>query len=401
MKLECRPANHWMVVLAVLGLIVYLPRGAVAEDAERAPPPGAGIEEAEEIVQEEPIEDVTEVVAEEVDEAVTEVDAEPEDTDKPEKPSDDKPWGVSVNAGTSSSMAMFHPTEYVRSYNRSHSLSLGARATYRINGAISARLGAGGAYHLVNPKDLSGRRFFLSDPSLGISHGNIFRDEEYTGIGLSGGLGAGFGLSPASRYWNRYGSLSANLSANRPFLDRKITASWSFSAGVSFTRYTSPTVSKVSDDGLDMALARADGSELLAGDFNLVAGNAQLGSLGNTFSLSFRPMSDLTANISFGVSHSYSYCPPIDHLTSEAEDHRGDRIVRQGDVCRSDGMTGSFGASYNLGDGYSLSGSFNSAQPFFAYRGTELTEESRTLRFPWWDPDLHMTSFQLRASKSF
>jgi hypothetical protein len=317
-----------------------------------------------------------------------------------ESPSD-KPWSVSANAGTSTSMAMFHPTPFVRSYGRSLSMSLGASGRYRLTDQIAATAGLGAAYHLVNPKDLSGRRFWLSDPSLGVSHSSLYRDERFTGLNVTGGASMTVGLSPSSRYNNRIGSLSANLGTGRAFLDSRLTLSASLNGGVVFSRYTSPIVRKESDDGLDMALARADGSELLAGRYNLVAGNAQLGSIGTNLSASFRAMDGLTANVSVGVSRSLRYCPPIDHLTSDAVDSSGDRIVRQGGVCRSDGMVGSFGASYNLGDGYSLSASFSSGQPIYAYRGTDLTEENRTLRFPWWDPDLHMTSFSLRASKSF
>ncbi len=319
----------------------------------------------------------------------------------PAEDEDPAVWSGSVNVASGTSMAVFHPTEYVRSYGRSMSLSVGGSARYRVSEVLSASAGVGAAYHLVNPKDLSGRRLWLSDPSLGLAHRSLYKDEAYTGINVSGSLSASVGLSPSSRYWNRYGSLSGSLGASRSFIDGRLSATWSLSLGVSFSRYTSPTVSKLSDDGLDMALARADGGELLAGRYNLVSGNAQLGSLGNTFSLRFRAMEGLSANVSFGVSQSYRYCPPIDHLSSDAVDHHGDPIVRQGDVCRSDGMTGSFGASYSFADDMSVSASFASAQPFFAYRGTSLTEESRVLRFPWWDPDLHMTSFSLRVSKSF
>lgn len=332
-----------------------------------------------------------------------ELDPETPDSLDPDVDEDEETqrWSGSLNLATSNSMAMFHPTEYVRSSGRSMSLSSGGSGRYRISDSISATAGFGFAYHLINPKDLSGRRFWLSDPSVRLSHGSLFRDEAYTGINVSGNLGASLGLSPSSRYWNRYGSLSGSVSASRSFVEGRVSVSWGLTGGVSFTRYSSPTTSKLSDDGLDMALARADGAELLAGDYNLVSGNAQLGSVGNTISLRFRALDGLTANLSLGISHSYRYCPPVDHLSSEAVDHHGDQIVRQGDVCRGDGMTGSFGAAYALADGLSLSASFNSAQPVFAYRGAALTEESRVMRFPFWDRDLHMTSFSMRVSKSF
>ena len=366
----------------------YLPEGpsvldlAVAETAAPAPKPPAPTEESVEALE---------------DEGVG-IDEGPVPTDEPAEPGT---WSASANVGTSTSMAMFHPTEYVRSSGRSLAMSVGGTGAYRMTEKLSASLRVGAAYHLVNPKDLSGRRYFLSDPSVGISHAGFFQDEAYTGIRLSGGLNASAGLSPASRHYNRYGSLSGSLNAGRAFIDGRLSASWSLSLGVSFSRYKSPTAPKLSDDGLDMALARADGSQLLAGRYNLVAGNAQLGSMGNTFSLQVRAMEGLSASVSFGISHGYRYCPPIDHLSPQSVDNHGDPVVRQGDVCRSDGMTGSLGVSYALGGGYSLAANMNSAQPVFAYRGTSLTEDSRVMRFPWWDPDLHMTSFSMRVSKSF
>ena len=141
------------------------------------------------------------VAVETVEATVDEIDApegeslEAEVVAEADEEEEKKPWGVNVGLGTSMSAAIFHPTRYTRSNLATFVPSVSVGGNYRLMDKVTASGNWGFSYELTTPNNPSARRFSWGDPSFGIAHGSLFKDEGLTGINVSASGSLGLGLS--------------------------------------------------------------------------------------------------------------------------------------------------------------------------------------------------------------
>ncbi|RMG20553.1 MAG: hypothetical protein D6729_02550 [Deltaproteobacteria bacterium] len=306
-----------------------------------------------------------------------------------------KPWSVSTNLGTGFGAGLLRPSI---AYAGQVSVSFGVNASYRIHEHLSLSAGWGGAVELTPPADPTGRRFFYGDPSLGVSFGQIYK-EEVTGIAFSAGLNLSPGLSPNSLAATKIVGVAASLSASRSFFDDALTVSWNLAASKGFHRFTSPVAAVRTPEGVRQNICRT--TDTYVGDAVCLSGGINGShSLTNTLAVSYRVMKGLSASTSLSLTNAWSYGRPYDELSAEDAqpyNHSGDFL------------TFTLGASYSLGDGYGISANYSANQA--AFRGGQhdpnhptagLTEGSTMhLANPLWDPYFLGNSFSLSASKRF
>jgi len=309
------------------------------------------------------------------------------------------PWGINVGLGMSSSMLLFSPTRYVRSYYASLTPSLSVGGRLKLAEQINATAMIGASFELTTPNDPSGRRFNWSDPSFGVSHASLFKDETVTGINISGGAALSLGLSLPSLTATQLFALNGNLTASRTFLSDKLGLSLTVAAGAPFNRYKNGVVKSQYSDGVNKCLVRPSGAEAIGSTHCATGGQNTKATAGATLGLSYQATAKLGVSANFGLMHTWNYAIKVDALSPKVLDSKGNLVVDGSSGM--DVMIGGFEVNYALPKGYGLVAGFNTGGAPFAYYNEGLDSTNKSLRFPFWDPRLMRTSFFLNLSRSF
>lgn len=255
--------------------------------------------------------------------------------------------------------------------------SLSISPKYQLVDKVSASASWSLGWELTMPGNSTGRRYTPSDVSLKLSHSSLYRDSRYSGVNLTGSVGAIVPTSYEARFNHTITNLTFTPGLSRAFIGDKLSLSYSFS----FTKYLPSAEGKgFSPDPAEQAQSEDDFGNLIVpcreGSSCAVAGglNNNYG-VKNSFSISYAWTEKLSTSISAGISNTFKY---------EVNDSPyGDPVLYDDDVeprsrGRSDTTSGSVDASYQVNDIFSVSVGAASSQ-------SALEEDRDGLRFPWWD----------------
>lgn len=317
-----------------------------------------------------------------------------------------KPWSVTASLGSGTGMMLLHPTQYVRSFYGTSALSLGVNGTYRIADKIVAGVQMGGQFELTSPNDPSGRRFWWSDPSLSINDQSLYKDR-LTGINVTAGASLAFGLSPTSLYTTNILTFGLNAGVSRAFLDGHLSVALNLNGQGYLNRYSSPVVGKLAGDAVEMGVVRVGGAEDLGKTIAAAGGNNPLMASQAHLMLGYRITEKLGANAGFSLGRVWTDAGACDQFTPDVVDSNGNAVGKCG-LSAQDMMSGMVGVGYQLDQRWSFNASLATGGRVFGYDridpqspDSDLTQEVRRLRFPFWDPNLQGSSFSLGASATF
>lgn len=206
------------------------------------------------------------------------------------------------------------------------------------------------------------RQIMPSDAFLGLAHARLFHDEWLTGIKLGGDLRFYFPTAHASRYYDRWGGLSARLGLSRRF------GGFLLGAGSRYIRYLLSYSHPVVPDYEEHSDQRpctgigVEGGTVCGGTANYHT------TLIHDFVLSYDISSTITAGIYLFVINRFAYSHEQDELSSAYATGENQRDLTWGIV----------DLSYQMSSWLSYSIGISSYQP-------AKTADGASLRFPFWD----------------
>jgi hypothetical protein len=268
------------------------------------------------------------------------------------------------------------------------SLNFGANVSYNFetdtNLSVSASL-----QKFVTPHGLTRQyeaRF--GDLSVGLTQ-PAFYTIPGADIALTGSLSGTIPTSDFSRFMGLRTSIDASLSMSRSV--GRFSFSYTFGAGKNFHRYTSIVFNPEQYEA--DALIRGDGAENISETrLAIESGVLPEWSVSNSLSMSVRLPENLSAQLGFSLSDSFTYATD----TISAEDELQSEFARPGRG-RDQAMSG------RIGVGYRFLQRFN-AGVSLATGGPPKTADNQRFRFPFWDfqgGNLQYTSLSVSLSGSY
>jgi hypothetical protein len=229
-------------------------------------------------------------IAEEAVEAVAEVAAEvagDEDAGDDEaagKPG--RPWSLTAGHNFGFGLQIDEATHYY--YGQ-----LSVSGSYRIHGALSARASAG-LHYTPNPRPRDARRLDVGGVSFGVAHGNLFHEDTFTDIRVSGSATVALPLSMGGRAMGNYPTIGAGVSFSRS------VGPVNFSYGLNFNKFNPKSQVRY------LPLCAED-----RGDISYCIGSYETNwQLGHRVGASYTtPVDGLSLSASFGTTLTRTYGP--------------------------------------------------------------------------------------------
>ena len=299
------------------------------------------------------------------------------------------PFSLSFSLTNTVSMgALFRDSFTVTNYDV---LSFGFGASYATPvDSLSLSLSAGFSKYLTEAGgSVQQREGRFGDMRLSARYGSIFRDEEFTGINLSGSISGSIPTSEMSQFTNLRTAISTGIGLSRSF--GNLSISYGFSFKKNFHRDTT-VVADLDSYQLDV-LSRDGGNEFISeAQVALDTGVLSSYSFSNSLSLSYGWFTGFSTSLSFSFVDSFTY----DNGTITANDEftSPNAVVGRG---HSQGMSGSISASYSFLDYFGASVSVSTSQQ-------PRTADNQSIRFPFWDLEtgnLSATSLSVGLSASY
>ncbi len=266
---------------------------------------------------------------------------------------------------------------------------------YRLTDTLRLSAGISATWFNVNDSStpLPDNFVMLSDLSLGVSHGRIYRHEG-SKFNLSGAFRLLLPTSPASQFQNRWFTIVPSLSASMPV--GPVSLSWGVAFGKFFGSTSTATVDCSDFDDPEQCYQGRSGNATLGYETERRGGEVFVPGVGmnsfyvsNSLSASWSPTERLNFGLSLGV---FSYFGlrslPVDALSS---------VNAVGGRAHRDRLVSSLTVSYQLFDNLSLSSGLitDTSQPFGA-RG-----DSPPVVFDFTRPADNITSVSLGLTGTF
>jgi hypothetical protein len=301
----------------------------------------------------------------------------------PSKEEDSKPWGVNASLAQSMGQGVFTDSHFA-SY--AYSITLGG--SYKIDPkylSLSAKFAFSqeltSTYGSVG-QDL--RELFISDLGISASAPELYKDEQYTGVKVTAGVGLTFPFSKLSRDQERIMGSKISVGLSRSFENvgpGTVNVSWGGGLGYVFgpssrTYDSAEWISKA-----HICTRNTDGS----GECLTSLANPRW-SLANTFTVSYDFLEKFSASYSFAIANSFA--SRLNDSTSRklaagvAFDPNNHSIhADPGLVNQVDATTSTLEVSYSVLDNLSVALGLTTAQSPFIQSGNN----SSALRNPFWD----------------
>ncbi len=386
-------------------------------EAEAAPPP-APVPAAEPApaLETKPGSSVTTAAPAAVVVNTTEAKASTDDS----KTSDSKPWSVSVNLGLSAGTGMFVRTpedvDQLHSPNvlrpgdpgdttaRYLGYSLSFSGSYKLSDLLRASIGTAVDQELTATNQTSGpraRTFFWRETSLGLATTGLWKDTEYTGIGVDVSGRVFLPTDAAAIAAGRVMALGGGLSVKRAFADigpGTISLSYGLSVRGNFgagQRTSSPYNQRrrVTTAGQVVAFQSGRYDPVAGVTSEALGGLNTMASISNRFSASYAFLDDWTVALEYGINNAFQR----DATDSEVVANLGKNTIEGGGQTESYSATISL--SYQLNDYVGLGGGIATAGDPFIYR-----DGGYALRFPFFDfnePENNLSTFFLNVDFSY
>lgn len=269
----------------------------------------------------------------------------------------------SVTLDTSVGLGTFAPEPHDQALVAT---TLLASAGYRLDDQIRLTAGLSATWFNVNDYNtpLPDNEALLSDLSLGVSHGRIYRHEP-SGLNLSGAFRMLLPTSPASRFQNRWFTIVPSLSATLPV--GPVTLSYGVAFGKFFGATSTATVDCSDFEDPEQCYQGRNGNSALGYETERRGGEVFIPGAGmnsfyisNSLSASWTPVDRLSLSLSLGV---FTYFG----LRSLPEDEFSSQYAVGGRSQR-DRLVSSLTASYQVLDRLSISTGLvtDASQPFGA-----------------------------------
>ncbi len=230
-----------------------------------------------------------------------------------------KPWSVSARTAFSVGSASFASNEYIRDYYESKGMSvtLGGGYNFELLGT-SLRAGLSFPFRVALQDEVNSnpsRRFTPFDSSLSLSAGSLFKDEDFTGINVSGSFAWAIPTSYESlNTRKKWGGLSTGLTFSRAFGDVNLSYSSSFFKGFHSSKI--PLAPTEIYRASDLATVDGDVAFIERGFANTSFGFSQ----GLAVAYSFLDNFSLSYSVGIANYFKYDIVPDDDIYTPEGSD---------------------------------------------------------------------------------
>ena len=230
-----------------------------------------------------------------------------------------KPWSVSARTAFSVGSATFASNDYIADYYESigMSMTLGAGYSFDLFGQ-SLRAGFSFPFRVALQDEVNSnpsRRFSPFDSSLSLRAGSLFKDENFTGINISGRLSWAIPTSYESiNTRKKWGGLSTGLTFSRAWGGLSVSLSSSYFK--SFHSSKVPLAPTEIYRASDLATVEGDVAFIERGFANTSYGFSQGLSLGYSF------LDNFSVGYNVGVANYFKYdiVPENDVYTPEGSD---------------------------------------------------------------------------------
>lgn len=339
------------------------------------------------------------------------------------KTSDSKPWSVTAGVGMSFGSGLFvntgdDPTNLNAGLDialpdgesdgaaryLAYSLSFGA--SYKLNDLLRASLGISMDQELTATNQTDGARartFYFRETSLGLATSGLWKDEEYTGIGVDVSGRVFLPTDVASAAAGRIMALGAGLSVKRSFADigpGTISVSYGLSVRGNFggaQKYTNPSrryrqVTEASQV-TGFQLGRNDPVAGLTSEG--IGGLNTMSSLSNRFGVSYAFLDDWTVAIEYGINNAFQRDGTDGTVDAPLSIHS------EAGGGQTDSFSSQISLGYQLNDyvGFST-GIATAGDPFIHNEG----ESGYSLRFPFFnfgETESNLSTFFLNVDFSY
>ena len=280
---------------------------------------------------------------------------------------------------------------YSMSFGGSYKLSdlLSASVTFNMDQALTA----------TNQDPTAARTFYFRETVLGLSTTNLWKDEEYTGIGVNVSGRVFLPTDANAIAANRIMAMGAGVTLTRSFDDvgpGSLSLSYGFSVRANLggaQRDLNPTRrARVTEARQVSAFNSADTADTLMGDS--VGGLNTMASIANRLSVSYSFLDDFSLGLDFGISNAFQR----DGATEASEGVLSAPVSVDGGG-QTDSVQTSLYLGYQLNDYVGLTGGVSTAMDPFIHDGS-----GYVLRFPFFDfsePENNLSSVFLTVDFSY
>jgi hypothetical protein len=285
----------------------------------------------------------------------------------------------------------------------SYSMSIGG--SYKLSDLLSASVtfNADQGLTATNQGTTPARTLFFRETVLGLSTTNLWKEEEYTGIGVDVSGRVFLPTDVAAIAANRVMGLGAGLNVRRAFDDvgpGSLSLSYGFSVRANLggaqrdANPTRPLRSYKIDAASIAAFSAPDAADVLYGDS--VGGLNTMVSIANRISVAYTFLDDFSLGLDFGISNAFQR----DGATAENANIRSSSFSVPGGG-QTDVAQTSLYAGYQLNDYVGFSAGVSTATDPFIHNETG---SGYAVRFPFYDfsePENNLSSVFLTADFSY